>query len=422
MAYPKMRRMSDARRGRGADADGVSSPFRAFRVFNFRLYYVGSVLGYVGFWTQSIAQDWLVLELTGSGTALGLVTALQLGPGLVLSPYAGLAADRMSKRMLTTLAQAVMAGTALVLGLLTLGGAVRIWHVYAAAVVFGVAFAFYAPTRQALVAEVVGVGLLPSAVGMASAAFYLGQLLGPAFAGLLIHWYGTGPAFLVNAATGVGAILTVALMRAADLRPAPPAAAGSGPLRDGLRGLWDRPEARFALTVTLFAWTFGLSYQLTMVLMATREFGRGAGAYALLATLLAAGAVVGAVRSATREETRPAVLACGALGFAAVQLGGALTPTYLMFAALVPAAGFAWVTMVTAATTIVQTAAPPDRRGRVLALYMAMLTGAALVGSPAVGWVGETAGPRMALVLGGFAVLAGTALAYSRRPAEATAT
>lgn len=396
----------------------MSPTFRAFKVRNFRLYATGAIISNTGTWMQRVAQDWLVLELTHSGTALGIVTGLQFLPALLISPYAGLIADRFPKRRVLTITQLAMGAVALVLGGLTVSGMVQTWHVYALAFLFGIGTAFDAPTRQSFVVEMVGKDELSNAVGLNSASFNAARLIGPGLAGLLIHWIGTGPVIIINGLTYAAVILSLHLMRTSELHTPKVAARQKGMIRDGMRYLWRRPDLMMVLVAVFFAGTFGLNFQLTSALMATSAFHKGAGEYGILGSILAIGSLAGALLAARRVRTRGRLVVGAALAFGAMVIISGLMPTYLSFAAVLPLVGFTALTMLTAANATMQLGIEPTMRGRVMALYMTVLMGGTPIGSPFIGWVGQEFGARWSLIVGGGLTLlgvTGSVLFFSRR-------
>jgi MFS family permease len=395
----------------------LSPTFRSLSIRNYRLYASGAVVSNVGTWMQRVAQDWLVLQLThNNGTALGITTGLQFLPILLLSPYAGLIADRFPKRRLLQVTQLSLALPALVLGLLAVTGVAQTWHVYLIAFVFGIGSAFDAPARQSFVSEIVGPDDLTNAVGLNSASFNLARMVGPAVAGVLIAALGsgvpaTGAVILVNAVSYGAVILSLQRMRERELRPAEPVERGKGMIRDGVRYVLARPDLMLILTIAFFAGTFGLNFQLTSALMATEVFHKGAGEYGILGTTLAIGSLTGALLAARRTRVRHRLVILAAMAFATAEIVAGLLPSYLVFAIWTPVIGIASLTMITAANATFQTSVAPSMRGRAMALYMMVFMGGTPIGSPIVGWVGETFGARWTLIGGGVATMLGTLLA-----------
>ena len=395
----------------------MSPTFRSLANPNYRRYAVGGVVSNVGTWMQRVAQDWLVLQLTGySGTAIGITTGLQFLPFLLLSPVAGLVADRIPKRRLLQLTNLGMALPALVLGVLAVTGTAEIWHVYVLAFALGTAAAFDAPARQSFVSEIVEPDDLTNAVGLNSASFNAARLVGPAVAGLLIAALGggavaTGWVILVNAASYVAPILTLRSLDAAALRTPEPARREPGQIRAGIAYVRNRPDLLLILAIVFFTGTFGLNFQMTSALMATQVFDKGATEYGLLGTFLAVGSLTGSLVAARRPHVRQRLVIAAALAFAVIEIAAGLMPSYLTYALMTPLLGFSALTMITAANAYMQLHTDPGMRGRVMALYMMIFIGGTPLGSPIIGWIGEAAGARWTLILGGLATAVGVSVA-----------
>lgn len=391
--------------------------FRALRNSNYRRYAAGGVVSNTGTWMQRVAQDWLVLQLAANGAvALGITTGLQFLPFLLFSPVAGLVADRVPKHRLLQLTNLMMAGPALVLGLLAVTGTAEIWHVYVLAFLLGTGAAFDAPARQSFVSEMVEPADVTNAVGLNSASFNAARLVGPAVAGLLIAAFGgdavaTGWVVLLNAATYAAPILALRRLDLSALAPAPPVQRGRGRIVEGVRYVRGRPDLLLVLAVVFFAGTFGLKFQMTSALMATEVFDRGATEFGLLGTFLAVGSLSGALLAAGRERVRHRLIVGAAVAFGSLEIVAAFAPTYLVFALLTPLMGVAAMTMITSANTFVQLHTDSGMRGRVMALYLMIFLGGTPLGAPLVGWVGEAYGARATLLFGGAATIAGTLLA-----------
>ena len=402
--------------------------FRSLRIRNFRFYASANLVSLIGTWMQRIGQDWLVLQLShDSGVVLGVITALQFAPVLLLSMYGGVLADRYPKRRMLVVTQALMGLLALALGLLVTTGAVALWHVFVLAAALGAVSAIDASVRQAFVSEMVGPELLTNAVGLNSTIFNGARLVGPSVAGLLIGASSgdTGPAFLINAGSFAFTIAALLGMRAGELFPSPPVARGRGQLRAGLAYTWSRPDIVLALVLAALVGTFGLNTQVTIALMARQEFHLGAEAFGLLTTFFAVGSLTGALVSA-RRSSRPRerflVVAVIAFGTACAVAG--LMPGYAWFAVMLVPTGAAAMVFTVANNSFVQLGTDPQLRGRVMALYFMCLTGGMPIGSPVVGWIAEHLGAPWAFVFNGaLLVTAGlcAALWLARRSRRAAA-
>ena len=384
---------------------GQAATFASLRIRNYRLYAAGGLVSNAGTWMGRVAQDWLVLtELTDrSASALGIATGLQFTPFLLLAPWTGMIADRFPKRRILLTTQSTLTVTALLLGVLTATGAVQLWQVYALALLQGLAQAVDNPARQAFVSEMVGGQHVANAVALNSASFNAGRLIGPAVAGLLIAAYGTGVAMLANAGSFLLLLAALLAMRAGELMPAP-LARGRGQIREGFAYVRGRADIRRVMVLVFVLGTFGMNFQITTALMATREFGMGPTEFGLLGSVMAVGSLSAALLSARRAQPRLRVLLVALGGFTVATAAAALAPTYALFAlALVPC-GLAALTALTTANALVQVSVDPAVRGRVMALYMAIFLGGTPIGAPLIGWLGDWAGPRWTIAVGSIAV------------------
>lgn len=390
----------------------MSSTFRSLYVRNYRIYAGGALVSNIGTWMQRLAQDWLVLQLTNSGTAVGITTGLQLLPALLLSPMAGLVADRFPKRTVLRVTQVAMAVPALILGVLAITGAVEAWHVYVLAFVFGIGTAFDAPARQSFVVEMVGRDDLANAVGLNSASFNSARMIGPALAGVMIAALGSGPratgwVIAINAVSYFAVFLSLQRLDTTRLQPSPVASRGRGGVREGLTYVRSRPDLMLVLACVFFVGTFGMNFQLTSVLMTTQVFDRGALEYGILGTIMAVGSLSGALLAARRVRPRLRLVVGAGVCFAIIQIISGLMPTYLTFAAILPLLGLSALTMVTSANAMIQMTSSPNMRGRVSSLYLMVFLGGTPLGAPFIGWIGETFGARWTLIGGGSLSLLG---------------
>jgi len=377
--------------------------FVSLRVPNYRLFASGQIVSNVGTWMQRIAQDWLVLDLTGgSATALGIAAALQFAPTLVLSLWGGVLADRVDKRLVLIGIQAAMGLCALALGTIVLTGVVELWHVYLLCLLLGCFSALDVPMRQSFVSEMVGPGQVVNAVALNSLVFNLARIVGPAVAGVLIVAVGTGWVFLINAVSFVAVIAGLLLMRPERLYRSERVQRAPHQLRDGLAYVRARPDLVAIMVLVFLVSTFGINFFMTLALLARNVFGRDAQGYGLLTTLLAVGSVLGATLAARRrEKPRLRVVAGAGLAFGVLLVVAGSMPTYLAAGiALVPV-GFATLIFTTAANTSVQLSVDPTMRGRVMGLYMLLLLGGTPVGGPVLGVVAEHFGGRSPLIVGG---------------------
>ena len=377
----------------------------AFR--NYRLWFAGALVANVGTWMQRVAQDWLVLTVLSddSGIAVGITTALQFGPALFLSAWAGVLADRLDRRKLLIGTQTAMGVLAAGLGALVLGGHAQLWHVYVFAGLLGCVSAIDAPARQVFVANMVPPERLSNAVGLNSASFNAARMIGPGLAGLLIAWVGTGWVFVINAVSFAATIGALLAMRAADMLPVERSVRGRGQFREGLRYVRGRTDILVVMVVVGVVSTFGLNFQLTSAVMARTEFGKGAGEYGVLGSILAIGSLTGALMAARRDRPRVRLVIGSAFAFGVAGGVMALMPTYELYALATIPVGFASLTMLTAANATIQLSTAPHMRGRVMSLYLIVFLGATPIGSPVVGWVAETFGARWSIGVGAISAL-----------------
>jgi MFS family permease len=395
--------------------------FAALHNPNFRLYFIGHAVSQGGTWMQNVAQAWLVYSLTGSGTALGAVVALQALPTMLFASYGGVVADRMDKRRLVMIAQTFMGVLALVLGLLTLAGTVQVWHVYVLAFLLGIARTFEIPARQAFLMEMVGREDLRNAVSLNSLLPNLARTLGPALAGVLIASVGTGACFLLNAASYMAIVVTFLMMDVTLLHPSERAARARGQLREGIRYAFSTPSLAVPLAMTTVIGCFAVQWPVVMTVVAKETFDGGPRTLGFLMASLGAGAIVGALLLARHGHVGVRALTTYSMWFAAALALAALAPDLPLAFVAMALVGAAAVAVMSSTNATLQLVSEPRMRGRVIALWLVAVDGINAVGGPAVGAIGEHAGGRVALLVGaGSCVLAaGIGLRASRRQPEA---
>ena len=397
-----------------------SGVFRSLRSFNYRIWIAGAFVSNVGTWVQRTAQDWLVLtELTHhDASAVGLVMALQFGPQFLLLPLTGFAADHFNQRKLLIATQATMGALALALGVLTVAGVVRLWHVYIFAFLFGSAAAFDAPVRQTFVAELVGDDDLHNAVGLNSTSFNAARMIGPAVAGVVIAAIGTGWAFLINGASFVAVLISLACLRVAELRPNTRVHRARGSFTEGFRYVWGRPDLKTILIMLFLIGTFGLNFPIFIATMAVAVFHTDARGYGLLSSIMAIGTLAGALLNARRARPQFELLLTGAAVFGLGCTLAAFAPGYWFFAGALLVIGVAALTFTNTTNSLMQLSTERAMRGRVMALRVSIALGGTPIGAPIVGWVANHYGPRWALGVGaaaGFAAAIVAVFALTRR-------
>ena len=382
-----------------------SRTFAALAIPNYRRYFAGQAVSLVGTWMQTIAQGWLLLTLTGSGTALGVLIAVQMTPVLVLGPYGGVVADRVDKRKLMMLVQAGMGTLALILGVLTATGTVQVWHVFVLAGALGMLTVFDNPTRQSFMLEMVGPDDLRNAVTLNSVLVNAARAVGPAVAGILIATVGVGPCFLINAVSYVAVIVSLATLDTALLRPTEPMPRAPGQLREGFRYVRATPALAIPLGMMALIGTLAYEFQVVLPIVARGTFHGGPETYGFMTAAMGAGAVVGGliVAGSGRTGVRAIVLAATAFGVA-ILLAAAAPDLNLELVALT-LVGACSVTFIAIGNTTLQLATRPDMRGRVMSLWAVAFLGTTPLGGPIAGFVAQQLGGRAGLVLGGAACL-----------------
>lgn len=392
----------------------MSAMFRSFTNVNYRIWFLGALVSNIGGWMQATAQDWVVLtELTDNdATAMGVTMALQFGPPLVLVSLTGWVADRFDRRRILLLTQSVLMLLALGVAVLLLTGVMTLPLMFCFALAFGITNAFDAPARQAFVSDMVTLEDASNAVALNSASFNMARLIGPAVGGLLIVAVGTGWVFVVNAATFLAMLVALMLIRRGELIPRAKNS-GRGGLAEGFRYVWARSDLKVVFVMVFLIGAFGMNFPIYASTMAL-EFEREADGYGILSSILAIGSLAGALLAARRDRARVRVLIVAAGLFGAASIVSSAMPTYGTYAAVLVVVGFSTVTMLTTANGYVQTTTDPALRGRVLALYMAVVMGSTPIGAPIAGWITDAAGPRAAIIFGGVAglVAAGVGLTW----------
>jgi len=379
--------------------------FNSLEVPNYRRYFAGQLISLSGTWMQTVAAVWVILTLTGSGVAVGLTTALQFLPMLLIGAWGGLLADRFPKRRLLMTTQALMMIPAAGLFAVTATGIVTPWMVYLAVFAFGSLNAIDNPTRQSFVYEMVGPDRVVNAVSLNSVVVQAARIVGPALAGVLIATVGVVPCFALNALTFVAMILALRGMDAGRLHAAPVAARERGAIRAGLRYVRRTPELMVPLALMGLVGTLGFNFQVVLPLLAKFSFESGAMTYAALVSAMAVGSIAGALVNGHRGRTGPRLIAGGALAFGVSALLAAAMPSLALEIVMLAVLGAAAVTFAATINSTLQLAVTPEMRGRVMALYSVVFLGSTPIGAPLTGWLAESYDPRVALTLAGLSGL-----------------
>jgi MFS family permease len=384
--------------------------FAALSIPNYRRYFFGQAVSLIGTWMQTVAQSWLVLQLTGSATALGVVVALQTLPVLLLGPYGGVVADRVDKRRLMMALQTMMGLLALVLGILTVTDLVRLWQVYLLAVLLGLNNCFENPARQAFVLEMVGPDHLRNAVSLNSVLVNAARAVGPAVAGIIIATGGIGICFLLNALSFVAVVFSLATLDTGTLQPAPPARRSGGQLRAGFDYVRRTPALAVPLLMMGLIGCLAYEFQVVLPVVAKQTFGGGAQAYGFMTAAMGVGAVLGGLWVAARGRTGTRALINSAAVFGVLIGAAAAAPTLPLELVALALVGAASVGFLAKGNSTLQLAATPSMRGRVMALWAVAFLGSTPIGGPIAGAVSERLGGRAGLALGAVACLVAAAL------------
>jgi MFS family permease len=377
----------------------------SLRYRNYRLYFFGQLISVMGTWMQTVAQSFLVLELTHSGTDLGLVTGARFLPILLFGPAGGLFADRRNKRRILFVTQALSGGLAAIFAILTGTHVIQMWMVYLLALSLGMVGVFDNPARQSFISEMVPPEEIPNAVTLNSVSLNLARVFGGAVGGVLAAVLGLALCFTCNAISFAAVIVSLAAMNSVLLYPAVPVRRQRGQIRQGLRYVRDTPELLIPLLMIALVGTLAWEFQVTLPLMASKVFGGGAGTYGLMASVMGLGAVGGGLISAARARPRARSLCVAAMGWGVAITLAAIAPTFPLELAALVFVGYGSITFNSYAKTTLQLAANPGMRGRVMALWALAWQGSTPLGGPLVGWIAQELGVRWSLVAGGIPTL-----------------
>jgi MFS family permease len=384
----------------------------SLRQRNYRLFFFGQLVSVAGTWMQSVAQSFVVLGLTHSGTQLGLTSAARFLPMFAFGPVGGVFADRLDRQRVLYLTQTLSGLLAAVFAVTVATHSIRLWIVYLLALALGFVNVFDNPARQSFISELVSPGDLPNAVTLNSVAMNMARVFGAALGGVIAAAIGLALCFACNALSFGAVLVSLAAMRTSELFPARRVAREKRQVRQGLRYVRTTPELLIPLVMIAVIGTLAWEFQVTLPLMASQVFHGGAASYGVMASVMGGGAVVGGLISAARARPRARALCLAAVGWGVAILAAAVAPTLALELAALVFVGYGSITFNSLAKTILQLAARPEMRGRVMALWALAWLGSTPVGGPIVGWTGQVIGARWALVIGGVAALACGALAF----------
>ena len=383
--------------------------FSSLYIRNYRLYYIGQIISTSGTFMQSVAQAWLVLKLTNSGTALGIATALQYVPILFLAPYGGVIADRFPKRRILYFTQTLSGILALTLGVLVATGLVKVWMVYLLAFSLGMVTVFDNPARQTFYIELVGPDHLRNAVTLYSTLVNLARIVGPAIAAALIAAFGLAPCFLINGFSYAAVVIMLGMLREEELLTTPPLPQAKGQILEGFRYIVSTPVLGSTLVVMAIIGMFTYEFQVSLPLIAQFTFHGDASSYALLTAAMGSGAAVGGIFFASRKGTQSYKVAGASFLFGLAVLTAAFMPSLLLTGLALVFVGIFSINFSSLGNSLLQLESSPQMRGRVMSFWSIAFLGSTTIGGPLVGWFAEVAGARWGLALGGLAALAAAA-------------
>lgn len=379
--------------------------FRSLHNHNYRLFFFGQVVSMTGTWMQSVAQNWLVLQLSGSSLDLGITVGLQFGPVLFLGAWGGVLADRVDKRRLLIVTQSVAAVLALILGVLAATDVVTVWMIWVLAGLTGCAVALDMPSRQSFVYEMVGPDHLANAIGLNAVIINTTRILGPAIGALLIAGLGVAPCFFFNAVSFVAVIVALVAMRRGELQPSKPVKREPGQVRAGLKYVWRTPELRVPLVMMAVVSTLAYNFSVVLPLLTKSVYGRGGGAYGLLSAAMGVGALAGALLLASRARPSRRMLVASTMAFGVATLGLAAAPGYTAGLILLVPIGAAAILFINSTNSLLQLNAEDSMRGRVMALWSVVFLGSTPIGGPLTGALARGLGVRWAVAIGGAAAV-----------------
>ncbi|WP_375342358.1 MFS transporter [Curtobacterium sp. MCBD17_008] len=389
--------------------------FIALSVPNFRLFTATNLVAMTAGWMQRIAQDWLVLQLTGSVAQVGITVACQFAPMLLFGLLGGVFVDRYSKRALMMITQGAFAVLSLLLAVLTLAGVVEAWHIWVIAFLVGMVTVIDNPARQVFVTEIVGHQHLRNAISVNSSVFQLGGMIGPALSGILLVAVGAGWSFGINAAACVAVVVTLGFLRVSELHRTPPAARAKGQLVEGLRYAAAKPTIIVPVVLLAFFSVFALTMPVLLSAFASDAYGAGAGAggYGLFNSAVAVGALTGAVLSTRRAVVRLRTIVGGVFWTGLLLVVAGSAPTIAPFTVLLVVVGLSQLLFMTASNSLVQLSSNVAIRGRVMSLYVLVLLGGQAIGGPVMGQVVDRFGAHVGMmVAGGVPAAAATVIAF----------
>ena len=386
--------------------------FSSLKIRNFRLFFIGQTISASGTFMQGVAQAWLVLKVTNSGTALGVVTALQFLPILLFGPWGGIIADRFSKRNILYVTQSLSGLLAFILGALVLTGNVELWEVYLMALLLGFINVIDNPSRQTFIAEMVGEGELKNAITLNSVLMNLSRVIGPTIAGVIIATSGLAACFVLNGISFFAVVMVLYLMHQDELFQFKHRENIEKGFLNGFFYIMSKPILRTTLVMMAIIGTFSYEFQVSLPLLSEKAFHGGAEGFAALIAAMGVGSVIGGILTASSKKVNPNVLILSALIFGFSILAVAAMPSLVLSIYAMVAVGISSIYFVSLGNTIMQLGSAPELRGRVMAFWSMAFVGSTAIGGPIVGWIGQHIGSRWGLVIGGFSAIFAACLGF----------
>lgn len=384
--------------------------FASFQIYNFRLYIFGQGLSLCGTWMQTVAVSWLVLQLTHSGTQLGLVIATQFVPILLFGVWGGVITDRFNKRHILYATQTFAGLVALTLGLLVVTHSIHLWMIYGLMVALGLSMVVDTPTRQTFVMEMVGKDNLKNAVTLNSTMVNVARIVGPSIAGILIATVGIGECFLINATSYIAVLIALLIMRSEQLHSPPPVARAAGQIRAGLRYILKTPTLRVTLLMMFIVGTLAYEFPVILPLFATLTFHGNASTYSAMTAAMGLGAVIGGLYTAGRATTKLIQVIRVALLFGCSLLLLAIVPKFWIAILVLVLVGALSVLFIALGNTTLQLTSQPEMRGRVMSIWSIAFLGTTPIGGPIIGAIADHSNPRVGLAVGGLSALIASGL------------
>lgn len=382
-----------------APLDDRGSAFRSLKNRNFALYFGGQLISQTGTWAQMTVLSWQVLELSGSSTVVGVLTAAMFGPLLLLGPWAGVLADRHDKLRIMRITQTIAMAQAVALAWVVLSGRATVHNLLLLSLAYGVIFAIDNPARRSLMIEMVDPVDIPNATSLNSVIMSGTKIVGPAVGGILLARFGAGAAYVANAASFVAVLAALFAIRRSELRLSPRAAAGPGAIRAGIKEAWDNPTLRLAFQLMIPVGTLGFNFSVLVPVFAKYVLHGGANTFTMLSSMASVGALGGSLVIARRTSVRLQLLVWLSAAFGVASVGLALSVNTVQAVVAAMLASAAGVAFIASANTVLQLCARPEMRGRVMALSAIVFVGSTPIGGPLLGWVADIASARWAMML-----------------------